>query len=75
MLPLSLVSYANTIFSTKLAGTQNTEYVISKLWTELDKKVKVLNIRRLSKLMSESMTLHEKFLINASREVREEIKV
>lgn len=69
-MPLSCLTFSNTTYSTALAGPEHIEQLISKMWRNLDKKVKNMGIKRLGKLVSEGIAAHEKMLVKEEAAVK-----
>jgi hypothetical protein len=43
-------------------GQDNLEQLITKMWKTIDRKARILNVKRISKLVSEGLALHEKLV-------------
>jgi hypothetical protein len=62
-MPLSCLTFANTVFSANLAGADNLEQLIAKMWKHIDKKVKGMGIKRLGKLVAEGIATHDRLAL------------
>jgi hypothetical protein len=43
-------------------GQDNLEQLITKMWKTLDRKARILNVKRMSKLVNEGIALNEKLI-------------
>lgn len=70
MLSHSLLSFCTTTFSTNLAGQDVLEQVITRMWKNLDRRARTLGVKRISKLVSEGLAVHEKLINKESKVVQ-----